>query len=629
MSNSLPPLRTAARPADTPAYAPVYPNVPADLLQHPRLTQAARDLIAELVSVQLLDPPAVRQFLADAADRLPGLTSKDRVAHALAHAKLLSNYQRDRVIIGQTFGLVLGNYRVLERIGGGTVGVVFLAEHLMLRRRVAVKVVPVDDTVAPEILERFHAEMRVLAGLNHPHIVAAYDAGVANPADQGQASLHYLVLELVPGGDLEDYVCRTGRLPVDQAAEWGRQAAGGLQAAHDHHLIHRDLKPSNLLLTTDAKVKLVDFGLARQFTSNMTRAGSLIGSLEFMAPEQSLDPTAVGPPADVYGLGATLFWSLTGELPLPQAKTAMEMLRQLRDGVPRRVRQFRQDIPEDLDAFLDKMLARDPEKRPTAVDVMGKRGRYANTPSADLPVATGDGGAAAEAARLRAMVRQLEASLTARDDDVREAHDALLSAMAKMAESTDGETHGHLHRMQEYVLALAERLYHHPDWPVLQDSGFVEELMRCVPLHDIGKIGVSDAVLAKRESLTPAERAEIERHTLVGSTILDAVGREHGASLGLLPLAKAVVRHHHERWDGTGYPDRLAAARIPPAARLVAVADVYDALRRDRPHRPGKSHPEAAQAIVAGAGTQFDPTVVEGFRDTADQFESIYDTIPN
>ena len=117
--------------------------------------------------------------------------------------------------------------------------------------------------------------------------------------------MHYLVLELVTGGDLEHFVYDHGPQPVARASEWARQAAAGLQAAHNRHLIHRDLKPSNLLLTTDRRVKIVDFGLARRLSSSLTRTKSLVGSVDFMAPEQSLDPTSVGPAADVYGLGAS------------------------------------------------------------------------------------------------------------------------------------------------------------------------------------------------------------------------------------------------------------------------------------------------------------------------------------
>src|SRR5438067_634593 len=159
---------------------------------------------------------------------------------------------------------------------------------------------------------------------------------------------------LVRGGDVEQYVYDHGPQPVERACEWARQTAAGLSAAHDGHLVHRDLKPSNLLLTADRRVKVVDFGLARQLTSTLTKPRTLLGSIEFMAPEQSLDPTAVGPPADVYGLGATLFWVLTGKLPLPRQPNVAEAVRALATGAPYRLREFRPEAP----AALERLVAR-------------------------------------------------------------------------------------------------------------------------------------------------------------------------------------------------------------------------------------------------------------------------------
>lgn len=614
--NTLPPLRTV-RPS-----APVEPVVSIraydPVLNHPKLPMAARELLQELLDLKLTDATAAREFLAQVGDKLPGLTTRDRAGHALAHAGVLTNYQRDRVVAGSTFGLVLGSYRILDRLNGGSVGVVFRGEHVMLRRKVAIKVLPVDDAVRPEILDRFHAEMRVLAAIDHPHVVAAYDAGVLTPPAPTQPALHYLVMELIGGGDLEQYVYDHGPRPTGQACDLARQVAAGLQAAHDRHLIHRDLKPSNLLLTESQTVKVVDFGLARQLASTLTRHQTLLGSVDFMAPEQSLDPTTVGPPADVYGLGATLFWVLTGQLPLPRGRTVLESVKALQTTKPRRTREFRTDVPEELDAFIDRMLARDPSERPTAAEVVIRLAEFAAV----------DDGAGAEVLRLRQTVVQLEGSLRARDGSVRKAQDAVLFAMAKMAESHDGETVGHLRRMQEYVQVLSDQLVNHPDWAVLQDRAYVGELLRCVPLHDIGKIGLADAVLGKPGPLTPEERELIQRHPLIGAGILEALAREHGDSLTFLAVARAVVRNHHERWDGTGYPDQLAGDAIPPAARLVALADVYDALRRDRPDRPGMLHPDAAAAVLGDTG-QFDPAVLEAFKACEKLFEEIYLTVPN
>src|SRR5262249_45834560 len=200
-----------------------------------------------------------------------------------------------------------------------------------------------------EILDRFYAEMRVLADLHHPNIVLAFDAGQVVPEDRSLADLLYLVMELVPGGDLEQYVILNGPVDIPLGCEWMRQAACGLQEAHDRHLVHRDMKPSNLLLSREQQVKIVDFGLVRQFCSRLTSPRALLGTLDFMAPEQSIDPCNVDFRSDVYGLGATLFWLLTGHCPYPQSKSISDALRMLQRDQPQRLRQFRPDAPQELD----------------------------------------------------------------------------------------------------------------------------------------------------------------------------------------------------------------------------------------------------------------------------------------
>jgi len=596
-----------------PAALPTSPKSYSSAISIAGLPPAARVLLQELLELHLVELTGVKDFLAKSAEKLSSLTTRERTGNALALAGLITDYQRDRIISGNTAGLVFGGYRVLDRLGGGSAAVVFLGEHLLLRRKVAIKVLPVDEGVTPELIERFHSEMQVLASLDHPHVVTAFDAGVFIPSGSGPVAMHYLVLELVPGGDLEHFIYDHGPQPVARTCEWGRQVATGLQAAHNRHLIHRDLKPSNLLLTVERRIKIVDFGLARRLSSSLTRTRTLVGSVDFMSPEQSLDPTGVGPAADVYGLGASLFWILSGQLPLPRQSNLADMIKALTTAQPRRVRNFRPDVPRELDALIDRMLLRDPAARPSAVDAMNEL-----LPFAALP----DDPPGSETIRIKDTVRQLKGCLQAKDEVIRNAHGAILYAMAKMAESHDGETEGHLRRMQEYVRVLVKELASHPDWQVLADGTYVDELIRCVPLHDIGKIGLPDSILAKAGPLTAREKGMVRSHPLIGTEILDAIAREHGYSLTFLSAARAVVRHHHERWDGTGYPDRLAGDAIPPGARLAALADVYDSLRRDRPDRQALSHAETTREILASNG-QFDPTVLAAFEVREQQFEKI------
>jgi putative two-component system response regulator len=223
--------------------------------------------------------------------------------------------------------------------------------------------------------------------------------------------------------------------------------------------------------------------------------------------------------------------------------------------------------------------------------------------------------------------RQLESSLAARTSDVRQAQDALLFAMAKMAESRDGETPGHLRRLQRYTRCLAEQVAKAPSWAGVVNNTFLEQLERCVPLHDIGKIGLPEHILLKPGKLTDSERRLMETHTILGDRILEALGQEHGASLVFLGMAAAIVRHHHERFDGSGYPDHLAGEAIPWAARLVALADVYDALRRQRHHKPALSHSEASRILLQESPGQFDPAVVQAFAACERSLERIFDDI--
>jgi response regulator RpfG family c-di-GMP phosphodiesterase len=643
--------------------------------------------------------------------------------------------------------------------------------------------------------ERFCSEMQVLASMHHPNIVLAYDGGqIAEPGPR-MPPLLYLVMELIPGGDLEEYVRNQGPVDIPQACEWIRQAACGLQEAHDHHLIHRDVKPSNLLLTGQKQVKVMDFGLVRQFSSRLTCPGDLLGTLDFMAPEQCSDPSLVDARADIYGLGATLFYLLSGEPPYAPARTLAEGTRAIQTGKPRRLRSLRPKAPSELDTFIDRMLCVDPAKRPgLPLDVMKelrpftspgpgrvsaweagnaetstnerateceRKGVSASCPppaermpspgpylclpccpalawkkvllvddeapirriarttlessgfvcgeaqdagtalallqkepfdlilldlnlpdmdgyelcrllrttrgdrnlkiivlsgrgdqnqlSEALPLGADDFIAKPFGVRqLRARVehalrlkdaqeqaealahqlvlvnRQLENSLAARISDLRQAEDALLFAMAKMAESKDGETSGHLRRLQRYCRCLAERVAEQPGWEGVVNSAFLEQLERCVPLHDIGKIGLPEYVLLKPGKLTDAERSLMETHTIIGDRILEAIGKEHGTSLAFLRLASAIVRNHHERYDGMGYPDRLAGDAIPAAARLVAVADVYDALRRQRSHKPAMDHAAAAQILLEDSPGQFDPAVLRAFQTGQAEFERIF-----
>ncbi|MBW3597297.1 MAG: serine/threonine protein kinase [Planctomycetes bacterium] len=276
------------------------------------------------------------------------------------------------------------DYRLLEEIGHGGMGTVYKAEHVRLKRIVALKLLPENRLKEAHAVARFAREMEAVGRLEHPHIVRAMDAGEHD-------GLHYLVMEFVPGLDLSRLVHRHGPLSAADACEIARQAAVGLQHAHEHGLIHRDVKPSNLMLTPAGEVKILDLGLALfgerpDAETELTNSGQLMGTVDYMAPEQADDSHLVDIRADIYSLGATLYKLLCGAAAFDGAKypTPIRRIGALLTHNPQPIAERRDDVPVELAAVAHRMLARDPNDRfSTPAEVAAALAPW--TAGADLP----------------------------------------------------------------------------------------------------------------------------------------------------------------------------------------------------------------------------------------------------
>jgi response regulator RpfG family c-di-GMP phosphodiesterase len=225
---------------------------------------------------------------------------------------------------------------------------------------------------------------------------------------------------------------------------------------------------------------------------------------------------------------------------------------------------------------------------------------------------------------LQAVNAELEETVAAQTGELVHARGGLVLAMAKLIEHRSKETGAHLMRLQRYSRVLAEAAADLPGFAPLIDPVFVRNLEDAAPLHDIGKAALPDGILNKPGPLTPAERSAMQAHTTIGAATLQAVADEHPFALGFLQVAIDIARSHHEKWDGTGYPDRLSAEAIPLPARLLAVCDVYDALRAKRVYKPGLTHAAAVAVMTEESPGHFDPGLMTAFAACAERFDRVF-----
>ena len=274
----------------------------------------------------------------------------------------LTQWQLENIYAGKYKGFFLGQYKLLRVIGAGGMSSVYLAVHTLLQRQVAIKVLPKSRvTTDSSYLERFLLEAQAAAALSHPNIVCAYDV------DNEGGSIYYIVMEYVDGKDLLSLVKSGGPMDIYKAANYIRQAAIGLGHAHKAGLIHRDMKPANLLVDGRGVIRILDLGLAR-FTDEkrasltVTYDENVLGTADYLAPEQARNSHTVDARADIYGLGCTLYCLLTGHVPFPEG-TLPQRIWAHQKKMPKRIQDERPEVPNDLAAICWRMLAKDPNDR--------------------------------------------------------------------------------------------------------------------------------------------------------------------------------------------------------------------------------------------------------------------------
>ncbi len=311
---------------------------------------------------ELFDDGQLAEALAQVRAAHEGKLPRDpeRIAESLVEQQALTRWQANNLLDGKHKGFLLGKYKLLRHLGTGGMSSVYLGEHTKMRHRVAIKVLPRSKVEDSSYLARFKLEARAAAALNHRNIVRAYDI------DQ-DGKTHYLVMEYIEGIDLQNLVKEQGPLDYRQAADHTAQAAEGLQHAHDAGLIHRDIKPANLLLDAKGTVKILDMGLAKFSNSalpslTIAHDENVLGTADYLAPEQAINSHGVDHRADIYSLGCTLYFLLTGHPPFCEGTLPQRLLKHQTENPPS-IYEDRSDAPQGLVNVCLRMMAKAPDAR--------------------------------------------------------------------------------------------------------------------------------------------------------------------------------------------------------------------------------------------------------------------------
>jgi len=322
---------------------------------------SVRDLVETLTRHRLLEADQLAELNPTLLGRFD---SPLALARELLQRNWLTPYQLNRLFQGRATDLVLGHYVLLERLGAGGMGQVFKAREKRLGRLVALKILREEHIRNKDLVPRFYQEIQAAARLSHPNIVHAYDAEQIGDA-------HIFAMEFIEGIDLARLVKQSGPLAVSQACEHIRQAALGLQHIYEHNMVHRDIKPANLMQARPGSlIKILDMGLARlreQETEEspakrLTTLGIVMGTLDYIAPEQALDPRRADIRSDLYSLGCTMYFLLTGQVPFPGDEPIAKLLAHSSEtAVP--IDHLRAEVPPRVCAIAAKLMAKRPDER--------------------------------------------------------------------------------------------------------------------------------------------------------------------------------------------------------------------------------------------------------------------------
>ncbi len=313
----------------------------------------------------LIDKDQLQKLLQTFSGRGVDVSKAQSIADALVGDEVITRWQAEKLLAGKHKGFSLGKYKLLDLLGKGGMSSVYLAEHVLMKRRCAIKVLPAKRVHDSSYLARFHREAQAVASVDHPNIVRAYDVDSAQDRD---SEIHFLVMEYVNGQSLQELIIRSGPADYADAVEYIRQAAEGLEHAHRAGLVHRDIKPANLLIDTNGTIKLLDMGLARFFDDQaenpltVAHDEKVLGTADYLAPEQALDSHSVDTRADIYSLGCSLHFLLTGNPPYTEGTLTQRLMWHQTKAFPP-LTDSRIDCPASLSTLLNKMVEKKPEER--------------------------------------------------------------------------------------------------------------------------------------------------------------------------------------------------------------------------------------------------------------------------